>query len=107
MFASPTEQADRKAIAPGDQVWLNMGNLIHGAVPDRKGGTFPADLTFGTYDVRQPHGAGNPSLLEGKIIVDETYGHLAYGCADCCGYTATYFNPDPYTDQFGYGTWDT
>jgi hypothetical protein len=97
----------QKTIAPGDQVWLNMGNLIHGAVPDRKGGTFPADLTFGTYDVRQPHGAGNPSLLEGKIIVDETYGHLAYGCADCCGYTATYFNPDPYTDQFGYGTWDT
>ena len=76
----------QKTIAAGDQLWLNLGDLIHGAVPDRQGRTFPADLTYGTYDIRQPHAAGNPSLFEGKIIVDKTYGHLAYGCVMCCGF---------------------
>jgi hypothetical protein len=75
----------QRTIAPGDQLWLNLGDLIHGAIPDKKGKTFPADLTFGTYDIRQPNGAANPSLFEGKIIVDKTYGHLAYGCVHCCG----------------------
>jgi hypothetical protein len=25
-------------------------------------------------------------LFEGKVIYDKTYGHVAYGCASCCGY---------------------
>jgi hypothetical protein len=66
-------------IGPGDQLWLNMGNIIRGAVPDPKGAAFPNDLTYGTYDIRQVKGISNPSLFEGKIIVDKTYGHLAYG----------------------------
>jgi len=85
----------QKTIAAGDQLWLNLGDLIRGAIPDRKGRTFPPDLTYGTYDIRQPNAAGNPSLFEGKIIVDKTYGHLAYGCVMCCGFADPQMLADP------------
>jgi hypothetical protein len=95
-----------RTIASGDQAWINMAELIRGQIPDAKGAKFPAELTTGSYDVRQPGGAGYPSLLENKIIVDRTYGHLAYGCALCCGYTGTSFNPDAFTGTVGSGTND-
>ena len=85
----------QKTIAASDQLWLNLGDMIRGAIPDRKGRTFPPDLTYGTYDIRQPNGAGNPSLFEGKIIVDKTYGHLAYGCVMCCGYAVPQMLANP------------
>ena len=85
----------RRTITAGDQFWLNLGDTIHGRVPDNQGRTFPPELTSGTYDLRETDRAGNPSLFEGKFIVDKTYGHLAYGCLDCCGYTATEMLPNP------------
>lgn len=75
----------RRTIAAGDQLWLNLGDIIHGSIPDTKGRTFPLDLTWGTYEIREPGRNADPSLFEGKIIVDTTYGHFAYGCATCCG----------------------
>ena len=75
--------------------WLNLGDTIHGRVPDNQGRTFPPELTSGTYDLRETDRAGNPSLFEGKFIVDKTYGHLAYGWLDCCGYTATEMLANP------------
>ncbi len=89
----------RRTIAAGDQLWLNLGDTIHGRVPDNQGRTFPPELTSGTYDLRETDGAGNPSLFEGKFIVDKTYGHLAYGCLHCCGYTATEMLANP--EQLG------
>jgi hypothetical protein len=96
-----------RTIASGDQAWINMAELIRGQIPDAKGAKFPAELTTGSYDVRQPDGAGYPSLLKNKIIVDKTYGHLAYGCALCCGYTGTSFNPAPFAGAVGAGTLNT
>jgi hypothetical protein len=29
------------------------------------------------------------NLFEGKVILDKTFGHLAYGCVQCCGYDWT------------------
>jgi len=75
----------RRTIAAGDQLWLNLGDIIPGSIPDTKGRTFPPDLTSGTYEIREPGRNNDPSLFEGKIIVDKTYGHLAYGCTTCCG----------------------
>jgi hypothetical protein len=56
----------QETIAPGEQLWLNLGDLIHGAVPDRQGRTFPADLTAGTYDLREPNAAASPACLKGR-----------------------------------------
>ncbi len=89
----------RRAIAAGDQLWLNLGDTIHGRVPDNQGRTFPPELTSGTYDLRETDRPDNPSLFEGKFIVDKTYGHLAYGCLHCCGYTATEMLANP--EQLG------
>ena len=75
----------RRTIAAGDQLWLNMGDLIRNQLPDIKGRTLPADLTSGTYEIREPGRNNDPSIFEGKIIVDKAYGHLAYGCTTCCG----------------------
>lgn len=85
----------RRTIAPGDQLWLNLGDIIRNGVPDTKGKTFPADLTWGTYDIREPNRNNDPSLFEGKIIVDKTYGHLAYGCTTCCGDGFPWIEADP------------
>ena len=86
----------RRTIAAGDQLWLNMGDLIRNQLPDIKGRTLPADLTSGTYEIREPDRNNDPSIFEGKIIVDKTYGHLAYGCTTCCGdgYPAITADPD-------------
>jgi hypothetical protein len=84
----------QQTIKPGDQMWLNFADLIHHSVPDRNGQVLPADLTSGTYDLEDlsPGTAGN--LIEGKVVVDKTWGHLTYGCLTCCGYTS-YLDPDP------------
>jgi hypothetical protein len=72
------------AIAAGDQLWLNLGDVIHGGIADDQGRTFPHDLTGGTYELAQPDDGTQPSLFEGKIVVDKTYGRLTYGCLHCC-----------------------
>ena len=86
----------RRTIAPGDQLWLNLGDIIRGGVPDTKGRTSPPNLTWGTYEIREPGRNGDPGLFEGKIIVDKTYGHLAYGCTTRCadGYPGVFSNPE-------------
>jgi hypothetical protein len=35
----------QQTIQSGDQMWLNLSDLIHHSVPDRKGRMLPADLT--------------------------------------------------------------
>jgi hypothetical protein len=84
----------QQTIRPGEQMWLNFADLIHHSVPDRKGKVLPAEVTAGTYDLEDlnPGLAGN--LIEGKVALDKTWGHLAHGCLQCCGYTP-YLNPDP------------
>ncbi len=74
----------RKTILPGDQIWLNLGELIHNNIPDSKGRTMPATLESGTYDIVDLDPGIGGNLFEGKVILDKTYGHLAYGCGVCC-----------------------
>jgi hypothetical protein len=84
----------QQSIAAGDQMWLNFGNLIRHSVPDRKGNILPTDLTSGTYDLEDLNPGIGGNLIEGKVVVDKTWGHLTYGCLTCCGYSP-YLAPDP------------
>jgi hypothetical protein len=75
-----------QTLQAGEQMWMDIGKLIRESIPDKNGGTLPADLTSGSYEIRD---LGNPilgTLFEGKIIYDKTYGHVTYGCNQCCGY---------------------
>ncbi|HEY6770657.1 MAG TPA: hypothetical protein VI386_38425 [Candidatus Sulfotelmatobacter sp.] len=83
----------QQSIAAGDQMWLNVAELIRNQVPDRKGRTLPADLTVGTYELEDLNPGLGGNLIEGKVSLDKTWGHLAYGCIQCCGYSP-YLSPD-------------
>lgn len=76
-----------QTLQPGEQMWMDIGKLIRENVPDKNGITLPADLTTGSYEVRDLTNKGVGTLFEGKVIYDKTYGHVTYGCAACCGWT--------------------
>ena len=76
-----------QTLQPDEQMWVDIGKLIREAVPDKNGNTLPADLTSGSYDVRDLTSNRVPTLFEGKVLYDRTYGHVTYGCAACCGWT--------------------
>ena len=84
-----------QALQPDEQMWIDVGKLIREHVPDKNGDTLPADLTSGSYDVRDLTHKGAGTLFEGKVIYDKTYGHVAYGCTICCGVKSAFFWNDP------------
>jgi hypothetical protein len=58
--------------------------------------TIPA----GSYELQDLTDTGIGNLFEGKITLDKTYGHVAYGCATCCGFGSS---PWMYYDPIGVG----
>jgi hypothetical protein len=84
----------QQTIQPGDQMWLNLADLIHHSAPDRKGNALPADVASGTYDLEDLNPGRGGNLIEGKVALDKTFGHLTYGCLTCCGYSP-YLSPNP------------
>jgi hypothetical protein len=84
-----------QTLQPDEQMWIDVGKLIREHVPDKTGKILPADLTSGSYEFRDLTDIGVGSLFEGKVIYDKTYGHAAYGCADCCAYDAATTIYDP------------
>jgi hypothetical protein len=85
-----------KMLAPGEQLWLDLGHLVHDQVPDSDGNTLPPDTVTGSYELRDLDHPYVGHLYEGKLVVDKTYGHAAYGCGNCCGYNLPYFVTDPF-----------
>ncbi len=84
----------QQTIQPGNQMWVNIAELIHDRVPDRKGNTLPVDLTSVTYDLRDltPGGHG---LMANALAADTSYGfHTIPPYANCCGYDDIGFDPD-------------
>lgn len=63
----------QQTIQPGDQMWLNVASLIRNRVPDRKGNVLPADVSFGTYDLKGLS-PGLGSLTQGSVALDNTFG---------------------------------
>ncbi len=86
-------------LAPEEQMLVDFGKLIREQIPDKSGHVLPPDVTSGAYRVRDLTDQAVGNLYEGKVIVDKTNGHAAYGCAVCCGYTgpAVVFDPLPVT----------
>ncbi len=41
-----------QTLQPGEQMWTDIGKLIRENVPDKDGKTLPADLTIGSYQIR-------------------------------------------------------
>jgi len=74
---------------------VDLGKLIRNQVPDKDGDTLPPDLTSGAYRIRDLTDTAVGNLYEGKVIVDKTYGHAAYGCGICCGYVDALMGYDP------------
>lgn len=84
-----------QALAPDEQVLVDFGKLIRNQIPDNDGHTLPPDLTSGTYRLRDLKDSAAGAVYEGKVIVDKTYGHAAYGCMICCGPIAAFFEFNP------------
>jgi len=84
-----------QTLQPDEQMWIDVGKLIREHIADKNGKTLPADLTSGSYEFRDLTDHAIGSLFEGKVIYDKTYGHAAYGCANCCGTINTQLWVDP------------
>ena len=87
------------------------GKLIREQVLDKNGNVLPNTVTSGSYQLRDLTNKAIGSLFEGKVTYDKTYGHVAYGCAECCGYAdAPYMYYDPLGValglQSGQDVWD-
>jgi len=82
-------------LKPHEQMWVDIGKLIHEQVPDKNGLLLSSDLMMGSYEIRDLTDRGIGNLFEGKLILDKTFGHVAYGCAMCCGYEDPYLYWDP------------
>lgn len=82
-------------LQPDEQLWIDMGRLIHEHIPDKNGNVLPPDLASGSYEFRDLTDKAVGNLFEGKVVYDRTFGHVTYGCANCCAYgqTALSFNP--------------
>jgi hypothetical protein len=89
-----------QTLQPDEQMWIDVGKLIREQVPDKNAKTLPTDLTSGSYQFRDLTNTGIGSLFEGKVVYDKTYGHVASGCAACCGYAL----PKPWYDPLGVPT---
>ncbi len=84
----------QQAIQPGDQMWVNVAELIQKRTADRKGNALPADLAFGTYEVKDM-GSDPGSITVGSLALDKTFGyHSAVASPDCCGVYGDSLNPD-------------
>jgi hypothetical protein len=91
-----------KVLSAGEQLWLDLGHLIRDQVPDSDGKTLPPDTMTGSYELRDLDHAYVGQLYEGKVVMDKTYGHAAYGCATCCGYSGpVVFDPGSFAGPPG------
>jgi hypothetical protein len=84
----------QQTIPPGEQMLVNVGELIQKRTADRKGNVLPADLGFGTYDVKDL-GSGPGGLTVSGVALDKTFGYQsAVQSPDCCGFYGDSLNPD-------------
>jgi hypothetical protein len=74
-----------QALAPEEQMWLDLGQLIRDQVPGKDGKTIPPEVTSGVYQIKDLSHVVLGPLYEAKLIVDKTNGHAFYGCYQCCG----------------------
>ena len=91
---------------PGEQTWVNLGDLIRHQIADKNGRVIPPGVIEGSYEIKDLDAKGAGYLYEGKTITDKTFGHATYGCAECCmqtgpGYDAFDILDDPANGTVG------
>jgi hypothetical protein len=91
----------QRKLAPGEQMWVDVAQLIRNQVPDNDGRTIPPDVKFGSYELRDLDHIASGTLFEGKLTIDKTYGHAAYGCGFSCCYYDPWLEPSSYTGPIG------
>jgi hypothetical protein len=84
-----------QTLQPDEQMWIDVGKLIREHLPDKSGNTMPENLTSGSFEWQDLTNKAIGTLFEGKIVYDKTYGHVAYGCAACCGYNTPRLSLNP------------
>jgi hypothetical protein len=86
----------QQTVAPGEQMWVNLAQLIRGRVTDRKGNLLPVDVSAVTYDVQELTPGGS-SLMASDLAVNSALGQVVPNCISCCGYSqsSASFNPYP------------
>jgi hypothetical protein len=86
----------QQTIQPGDQMWVNLAQLVRQRIPDRTGSTLPVDVSGVTYDLQDLTPRGH-SLTMGELAVGGTWGFQAVqpACPECCGQDLLGFNPYP------------
>jgi hypothetical protein len=94
-YENGTYELPERNLRPGEQIWLDVGELIRNQVPDKKGRVMPLDTMSGSYQIEDLNDSNIGYLYEGKLMTDKTFGHATYGCAPCCGYDNTFLLPDP------------
>jgi HEAT repeats len=85
-----------QTIPSGEQTWVNLADLIHNRVADRKGNTLPVDVNSVTYDLRNltPRSYG---LMVNALSLDATLGSgVQPDDGTCCGYSGVGWNPDTF-----------
>jgi hypothetical protein len=93
-------------LAPGEQLWIDVGDLKQRQIPDAKGKVIPLSAVTGTYQIEDMNDPDVGWLFEGKLTIDKTFGHAAYGCAVCCGDDYAWLDPDPLYTAVGSGAQD-
>jgi hypothetical protein len=88
-------EVPERSLRPGEQIGLNVGDLIRNQVPDKKGRVIPPETMAGSYQIEDLNDSNIGYLYEGKLVTDKTFGHATYGCAPCCGYDDAFLLPDP------------
>lgn len=84
----------QQTIAPGDQMWVNLAQLVRDRVADRNGKTLSIDIGAVTYDLRDlAPGLGN--LNVGGLALDDTFGFSVAPppCPTCCTFSNVSFDP--------------
>jgi hypothetical protein len=84
-----------------EQMWIDVGKLIREHVPDKNGNVLPTDLSSGSYEFRDLTDPFVGTLFEGKVIYEKTFGHVTYGCAQCCSIDSPYLAFNPLDIGFG------
>ena len=83
----------QQTIAPGDQMWVNLAQLVRNRVADRNGNTLPADVSSVTYQV-QDLAPGSHGLMANALALDASFGfQVLPPILRCCGANQPVWEP--------------
>src|SRR5581483_1020434 len=96
-----------KRLAPGEQIWADVGRIIREQIPDRDGHTILPTVTSGSSELWDLDHPGLGHVFEGKLVLDKTYGRAFYGCNICCRQYGAALHVTPFSGPVGGGDYDT